>query len=191
MLALAKGGKDKPKSVIVQNESIAVTVENDSIAVTTTEAAWEYRLVGFTAPTTGEISDSQGSGLYAMHRICAKEVAPNARACFTNEIQRPAHNTTFPVNLAAWVIPSKYVVERNSEGWIARDEGSGRVGESAISRTGAKAILNCVSYTSDSSTFGQLSLNGTVMFDSGGMGASSCTLSNPIACCAPVAIPVQ
>ena len=58
---------------------------------TQSETVAEHRWVGFsTTMTDGAINADFGLllGHSAMHKICADEVAPNARACFTSEVVR-------------------------------------------------------------------------------------------------------
>jgi hypothetical protein len=154
----------------------------------------EYRVVGYTAATNGAIQrvDPLLTGVAAMHSLCA-EVDPNARAAFSDEAIRTPFVEGAPK--FAWVVPARTEVMRVADAttinndWIAVDGVSGvettKFGfanpQSAIGRA------LCEGYQSNSRIRSGLVI-GT---ESGRILKGDCDESMPIACSAPVVVPIS
>ena len=147
----------------------------------------EYRLVGVTpTPTTGGISSGPSNGYKAMHELCHSQFT-DSRACYASEASGP--NTLPPGTPNAWVIRSRdvgFVINPDATNpYEAIDAGSGIT---VFAGSGRIAIsnLDCNQYRlGDSGTTGQ-----RVLIFSGGIESIPCDTPHPIACCAPVEVPI-
>ena len=173
-----------------ETSPVPVTIKGGAQSLT------EYRVVGFTAPTDGfiETVDQSLSGIGAMHSLCA-EVASNARAAFSDEAMRSPPIVGGP--FVAWVIPSQpQLVFRPDAAsapfdWIAVDQASGAGAENGdaglqVNPESAIAVFACSWYQNNST-----SEIGFVWNGQGRITGSLCSIAKPIACSAPVAVPIS
>ena len=154
----------------------------------------EYRVVGYTAPTDGAIQrvDPMLNGVAAMHSLCA-EVDPNARASFSNEaIRSPAIEG---VPATAWVIPARTEVlfipdaTQATNDWLAVDGVSG-VATTKFGFGNPESAIGgavCDGYQSASNIRSGL----VIETASGRVLKGNCEESTPIACSAPVKVPIS
>ena len=150
----------------------------------------EYRIVGYTTTAVNGAPSAPGGlfGVPAMHALCAAEVAPNSRVAFTVEAARPGPVTAVPL---AWVLPTTLELVDDSgdfgDLWfiyeppfihtvVGLDDSAGAVVQQA----------ECEARTS-----GSVAERGAAFSPSFGMVFASCDTVLPIACSAPVAVPVS
>ena len=144
----------------------------------------EYRVVGFTSSLTdGEIN----RGYLGMHRKCASEVHPSARAAFSIEFIR----STVPLDdmppKGAWVIPTNPrpfyrpdLSEGDNHRWTATEEAGG-IATSSSPKLAMENAMNCSFYSSDKpNRSGLVGVSRRVK-------TAPCNVKRPIACAAPVA----
>ena len=154
----------------------------------------EYHVVGYTAPTDGAIQrvDPVLTGVAAMHSLCA-EVDPNARASFSNEAIRSPAAAAAPTT--AWVLPAQTEVmflpdaTNPTADWVAVDGVSGIATTKFPFGDPQSAIGGalCEGYQSTSNIRSGL----VVDTASGRVLKGNCESSRPIACSAPVAVPIS
>ena len=153
----------------------------------------EYRVVGYTAATDGAIqtADASLTGVAAMHSLCA-DVDPNARAAFSDEAIRSPAVEGAPA--AAWIIPARTEVlfrpdVIDSRDWIAVDGVSGVLITGGVFGNPQPAIAAaaCLGYTSNISYRAGLILEPA----SGRVLNQTCNNSVPIACSAPIVVPIS
>ena len=108
------------------------------------ETVAEHRWVGFsTTMTDGAINADFGllQGHSAMHKICADEVAPNARACFTSEVVRSIVDGRRETT--GWVIPTGYALYPDpsaTEGDCQWQLKTAHFGERRLGRSGRSPV---------------------------------------------------
>lgn len=192
----AQTSRDAPPTVDVnvtndETSPVPVTVQNGARTIA------EYRVVGFTTTkTTGDIETTDASGANvlgysAMHRLCQVEVAANSRAATTSEyLLTPQEPGDAP---SAWLIPTEAVPlfvpdsSLENEDWVAYDPAT----QSNVTTRGgnpgaALARLDCGGYTrGDNPNTGSV---GSQIF--GRVFHSPCSDPRPVACAAPVEVPV-
>lgn len=167
---------------VTNTNSIPVSVNNSPVLI-------EYRVVGFT--TTLKSGDIY-KGYSGMHRLCAEEVHPSARAAFSVEFIRSFIQPGDMPSVAPWIIPTNPrpfyrpdLSEGDDHQWSASEEAGGRSAASSSNpRLAMENALNCEFYSNK--RFNRSGLIGT----SRGVKTSACNIKRPIACAAPVAIPV-
>ena len=161
-----------------------------------TEDVVEYRIVGVTRPTAGRVTyqDENGRqwiGYSAMHKLCEVDVAPNARAAFSEDVLRYDLERP-PFQMPYWFIPSRVAVvpfpdpsNPSSTLWAAVDEASGVAFGAEPNPLFATFTLSCQNhYLSEPTQSG-------VVLEHGPTIIASCNVPIPIACAAPVKIPVS
>ena len=149
----------------------------------------EHRWVGLTTTMTdGSIESGFGllQGHSAMHSICANEVAPNVRACFTSEIVGSV--VTGRLEAIGWVIPTGYALHRNPSAtaggeWFAQDTATGITGTTVGDPSEAYRSLSCGGFLDDETS--------GIVANASGFLQLSCGSRHAISCCAPMAIPVS
>ena len=156
----------------------------------------EYRVVGFTAATDGDITDGSLRGVAAMHSLCAA-VDPSWRAAFSDEARRsPAPDlTAVTLGTEVWIIPTQPVPRFHPDApvstfdWIAIDHASGVI-LSDFHNNLQTAISSavCAGYGNASGTLLGL---GWVPHSGKIVGGLSCNFPHPIACSAPVEVPIS
>jgi hypothetical protein len=163
-----------------------VTVQNDETnpVPVTIQTTTEWRVVGVTTTEVDGLVNHDGLiGNAAMHRLCQQEVGPTTRACFAAEAIRP---TPFGGGLG-WVIRSQNVtVILSGTDFIAIDGGTGEASPSSPTPRAAVQSLDCAGHG-----FNTIGVRGQVAdLNFNITPTSSCGSVHPIACCAPVVIPV-
>ena len=168
---LAKGGEDKPTEVVVQATNTIV----------------EYRFVGVTVEERdGSFGYGGLVGVSALHKLCADEFGPGARASTISESQFRGDDGAGQ----AWLAPGNTPMVIAATGpatWAPHDAVTGdRVGNSFSSGSAALGSAYCNSYSSASSN------NSAPVSQSGApVVPGTCNSNRPVACSAPVDIPVQ
>ncbi len=173
------------KDVIVTNEpsaAVPVSVQNAPTIV-------EYRYVGLTTVQDSGLFELDGLfGIAAMHKACANEY-PGSRAASIPEAYFRNDSDT----RAAWLVPQgPMIVTTNSP--IATSPYSavdaitgisvGFVAGSGECETCALAFAYCSQYTSNTG-------RGPISLGDGRVEDIVCSSTLPVACSAPVAVPVQ
>lgn len=189
----------KNRSLLLYLSPILVIFSDDVHAQprkAATQDVVEYRVVGVTRPTVGRVeyedeSGGQWIGYGAMHKLCEVDVAPNARAAFSEDILR--YNLERPpLPTSYWFIPSRTAAvpfqdpsDASSTLWAGVDEASGvAVGAGQFPLAGIWA-LSCDAHFSSSDQQTGVAFDGRAGF------IASCNVPLPIACAAPVKIPVS
>ena len=171
-----------------ENSPIPVTIQNGA------QSLIEYRVIGYTAnPTDGSIVkvDQSLSGVPAMHALCA-EVAPNARASFSDEAIRSPFVEGAPTS--AWVIPARIEVMFRPDAtsvlrdWTALDGGTGTtISQEQPTPLRARGQAACHGYTqADPLAVGLVFKPGD-----GSVSRSGCAGFSFVACSAPVEVPIS
>jgi hypothetical protein len=159
---------------------IPVTIESGSSALT----AIEWRFLGITSlQTTGAMHLGLASGYSAMNIMCDLEFGggKGARACTSEEIK---HSIVPTFHDSAWVNPTTTLR-------LVKPDGSIVLYDPHVPRYSASLdhTLDCGSWI-----IGQSNGRGLVVYTTTGnmfMSPSRCDHENPVACCAPRAVPVQ
>lgn len=195
---LAQGDRP-PQPVVVTNDVLPVTLENaEPVAVTIEDGPQtivEYRLVGFTTEVVdgAPIFDVLLQGYPAMHKLCADEFGPNARAATSEDVRRPLHATP-PYPFETWIVPTGIVVLFDPtdpdplEAWRASDsvsQASVNAGDSGPRE--AAAAADCVQRNSSASVFWGVTHRPAF----GRTESARCNTILPVACSAPVSVPVS
>ena len=168
------------------NSPVSVTIQGDE------QTLVEYRIVGYTTSTFGgpiKTDNDMVVSYAAMHKLCANEVAPNARAAFSAEAVRHVEVLPPVAVVAAWVIPSslEVVYRPDSADWIAWDPTTGLTLGSGATPGEALGTAQCFRHEGQDS-----SVVGINLGHNGRLTVHRCEVGEvPIACSAPVAIPIS
>ena len=165
-----------------------VTVENDpdspvAVSVEDTvdnepQSLLEHRVIGYTTTrSTGYIEADSAFGpmlgFAAMHELCTQQVPGATRAAFSHEALRPAAPLFGQVEVA-WVIPSPETYEYSNAG--------------AIDRVSCEWYAAAPRAADEEASFA----TGLAFSPfSGRIQTVSCEVALPVACSAPVAVPVM
>ena len=189
-----------------ENSPVPVTIQNDAESLT------EFRWVGFTTTVTdGDIDtvspEGPLSGHSAMNRLCAVEVASNARACTSAETAHSVMHapSVLPNQISGgWLIPVGITLIYDPvglptdsppiPGWLAYENFSGQgpiIANPQMQH--ARREIGCDGFNAvanSSSGKGYSGIAVRFIGDPHFILALNCTAEIPIACCAPVEIPV-
>ena len=155
----------------------------------------EYQVVGFTAVTDGSIEALAADGrtvvgYAAMHRLCAL-IDPSWRAATTVEFLRSRNMPQGPRD-EVWLIPTDpkllHLPGDPTGEWMAYDATLTNPYQTN-SPAGALRGLSCYHHTNHESSSFTSGIVGSTTDQ--GIERSSCGAEHPVACAAPVAVPVS
>ena len=175
------------KDVIVTNDEtspVPVTIQNGVQTI----VVWRY--VGLTTFENDAAFLFVGlSGIAAMNAVCAAEFGPSARAATIAEAQfRTASTAGSAEARLGWLVPGGPMIPARTTTDLYRPLDAatgGGVGFTQVSPHVALSLAHCSRYTLNATSVGGSSVNRF-----GNQVVSSCNLILPVACSAPVAIPV-
>ncbi|NIW25435.1 MAG: hypothetical protein GWN29_13210 [Gammaproteobacteria bacterium] len=165
--------------VTIQNDSetpVAVSVEEN--VDNEPQGLVEFRIVGYTITRTAGLIEADSrfgplTGYAAMHELCQQQVRGSARAAFSSEAVLPAAPLVGQVD-RAWIIPAPSLFDYTDPAAISR--------------------ISCDWYeTIGSSVREETPFSTGLVFApaSGRISNAICETALPVACSAPVAVPVQ
>ena len=172
-----------PEVLVVNEAPIPVVIQNGAQTIV------EWRYVGRThaldAISVGSFRYGGFSGIAAMNKACADEY-PGARAATISEGLKM--DSPEAINTRMWLVPGGLVttVVSTASGYDVVDAATGAgVGVNGASEAQARGKAYCIRYTRGSD-----SLAAPILLWHGAIDLSLCSNTLPVACSAPVAIPV-